>query len=186
MALEIKNTAIADVLIIEPDVFHDRRGFFMETYHQKKYAGNGLHKEFVQDNRSFSSKNVLRGLHYQLTHQQAKLVFVLKGEIFDVVVDIRPHSPTFGRWVGEVLSDQNNRQIFVPEGFAHGFCVLSDTADVIYKCTDLYYPEDDKGINWADKKINIDWPVKNPVMSDKDKSLPMLHDVPKELLPQKY
>ena len=112
------------------------------------------------------------------------VVFVVKGEIFDVVVDIRPHSSTFGRWVGEILSDQNNRQIFVPEGFAHGFCVLSDTADVIYKCTDLYYPEDDRGINWADQKINIDWPVKNPVMSDKDKNLPMLHDVPKELLPQ--
>lgn len=183
MPLRIIKTAVPDVLIIEPEVFRDMRGFFLETYNQKKYAENGLDKTFVQDNHSHSSKGTLRGLHYQLNHPQGKLVYVVHGEIFDVAVDIRRGSPTFGHWVGEVLSEKNNRLMFVPEGFAHGFCVLSDTADFMYKCTDLYHHEDDRGVNWSDETLSIDWPIKDPILSDRDTLLPMLHDVPEDLLP---
>lgn len=183
MSLKASKTALPGVLIIQPDVFRDSRGFFMETYHQKKYSEAGIKLNFVQDNYSHSSKGVLRGLHYQLTHPQGKLVYVIKGEIFDVAVDIRRGSPTFGQWVGEILSEGNNYQIFVPEGFAHGFCVLSETADVLYKCTDVYYPDDDRGILWSDQAIGIAWPVQNPAVSDKDSRHPLLHKVSDALLP---
>ena len=183
MPLRIIKSAIPDVMIIEPEVFGDRRGFFIETYHQRKYAENGLDRTFVQDNHSHSSQGVIRGLHYQLNHPQGKLVFVVKGVIFDVAVDIRRGSPTFGHWVGEILSEENNRRMFIPEGFAHGFCVLSDTVDFMYKCSDFYHPEDDRGVNWSDETLSIDWPIKDPVLSDRDASLPMLHDVQEELLP---
>ena len=183
MAIKINPTALPDVRIIKPDVFRDSRGFFMETYHLRKFELLGITKPFVQDNHSRSSKGILRGLHYQLNFPQAKLVSVLRGEIFDVAVDIRRGSPSFGRWVGEVLSDENNYQIFIPEGFAHGFCVLSDTVDLVYKCTDFYHPEDDHGINWADESVGITWPQRAPLTSDKDKRLPLLENVPPELLP---
>lgn len=165
---------IKDILLIEPDVYEDQRGFFMEMYHHQRYAELMDGRKFVQDNISFSKKHTLRGLHAQVKHPQAKLIQVISGKIFDVAVDIRKGSRTFGKWVGEILSDQNKRQLFIPEGFAHGFCVLSDTAYVIYKCSDIYYPEDDKGIAWSDPDIGIDWPINEPILSKKDKSLPSL------------
>ena len=183
MALKITQTALPDVRIITPDVFRDSRGFFLETYQLHKYGLLGITRPFVQDNHSRSSRGILRGMHYQLNFPQAKLVSVLRGEIFDVAVDIRRGSPWFGRWVGEVLSDKNNYQIFIPEGFAHGFCVLSDTVDLIYKCTDCYHPEDDRGIHWADETIGITWPLRTPLTSDKDSLLPLLENIAPELLP---
>lgn len=183
MSLKIIKTGLAGVVLIEPAVFNDPRGFFMETFHQKKYAEAGIDRTFVQDNRSLSIKGTLRGLHYQLKHPQAKLVFVVKGEIFDVVVDIRKGSPTYGKWVGANLSDENRRQIYVPEGFAHGFCVLSETADVIYKCTDLYTTGDEYGILWSDPEIGIEWPIARPLLSDKDSKCQVLSDVPESSLP---
>lgn len=172
-----------NVFLIEPDVFKDTRGFFMETYNQRKYAEGGIDRVFVQDNYSHSRHGILRGLHYQLKNAQGKLVFAITGEIFDIVVDVRIGSPKFGQWLGTRLSAENRQQIFVPEGFAHGFIVLSERADVIYKCTDFYTPGDDYGIFWADPAIDIDWPIKNPILSDKDSKNPKLREIPEELLP---
>ena len=183
MPFKISQTKIPEVLVVEPEVFGDSRGFFLETYHYKKYAEKGIDKPFVQDNHSRSSLGILRGLHYQLKNPQAKLVYAATGEILDVAVDIRKGSPTFGKWVGIILSEENRFQLYVPEGFAHGFCVLSETADVIYKCSDLYTPGDDMGVNWADKIVNINWPTNSPLLSDKDKNLPMLKEIPENLLP---
>jgi len=183
MAIKFTKTSLPGVLLIEPDIFQDDRGFFLETYHQKKYAEGEVVKSFVQDNRSHSQKNVLRGLHYQLRNPQAKLVYVIKGEIFDVAVDIRRGSPTFCKWEGVYLSSENNRQIFVPEGFAHGFCVLSETADVLYKCSDFYNPDDDFGILWSDPAIGIEWPVKEPILSPKDSQYLTLRDTADTILP---
>jgi len=171
------------VYIVEPQVFYDDRGFFLETYHQRKYAESGINCNFIQDNLSRSVRGTLRGLHYQLEYAQAKLIQVIKGVVFDVVVDIRRGSPSFGHWVGVNLSEENKRQLFVPEGFAHGFCVLSAAADVVYKCTDFYAPEDEGGILWSDPDIAIDWPIANPLLSDKDSRLPYLAHVPPERLP---
>ncbi|MEK6764678.1 MAG: dTDP-4-dehydrorhamnose 3,5-epimerase [Planctomycetota bacterium] len=176
-------TNLPDVLLIEPKVFEDSRGFFMETFHQEKYAELGIDHAFIQDNYSHSTHGTLRGLHYQLKHPQGKLIYVITGKIFDVAVDIRRGSPTFGQWAGQYLSDQNRRQIFVPEGFAHGFCVISKTADVLYKTTDLYNPDDEYGVLWSDPAIGIDWPVKAPIVSDKDKQFPGLGVVPEAQLP---
>lgn len=181
--MNIKPTSFEDVLILEPDIFRDDRGFFLETYHRNRYTSSGIQKIFVQDNLSFSKKGTLRGLHYQINHPQAKLVQVLSGDIFDVVVDIRPESETFGQWTGLRLSDENGHQLFVPEGFAHGFCVISETAHVMYKCSDFYSPEDEGGILWSDPDIAIEWPVDNPIISEKDGRLPHLADVPFEKLP---
>jgi dTDP-4-dehydrorhamnose 3,5-epimerase len=175
--------SLAEVLLVKPDVFEDHRGFFMETFHHRKYAGKGIDRVFVQDNYSHSKRDILRGLHYQLRKAQAKLVYVVRGEIFDVVVDIRRGSPTFGQWVGTLLSEENKHQMFVPEGFAHGFCVLSETADVVYKCTDVYDPEDDYGVLWEDASLHIDWPITDPILSEKDSRNPSLKDVPEDLLP---
>ena len=183
MPIKFTKTSLPGVLLIEPYVFSDGRGFFMETHHQKKYAEAGIGKTFVQDNHSHSQKGVLRGLHYQLRHPQGKLVYVITGEIFDVAVDIRQGSPTFGKWLGTLLSAENKRQIFVPEGFAHGFCVLNETADVLYKCTDFYNPGDEFGVLWSDPAIGINWPVETPVLSPKDSQYPGLKDIPKDLLP---
>jgi len=183
MALTIEPAALPGVLIIKPDVFSDARGFFAETYHQAKYTAQGLPVTFVQDNHSRSVKGVLRGLHYQLHYPQGKLVFAVRGEIFDVAVDIRQGSPTFGLWTAQVLSETNRYQMYVPEGFAHGFCVLSDVADVVYKCTDFFHPEDDRGVLWSDPDIGISWPVQAPLVSDKDSQHPRLTAVPRDLLP---
>ena len=168
-----------DVLLIEPDVFPDERGFFMETFHAKKYSQQGLPEVFLQDNHSRSTRGVLRGLHYQLEHPQGKLVRVVSGEVFDVAVDIRKGSPQFGKWVGFVLSEENQRQVYVPPGFAHGFCVLSEQADFMYKCTDLYTPGDEYGIAWDDPDIGIDWPQLEYSLSDKDQHYPLLRDTDK-------
>jgi dTDP-4-dehydrorhamnose 3,5-epimerase len=176
-------TSLAGVLLIEPDMFRDNRGFFMETFHQRKYVEGGVNVLFVQDNHSHSKRGTLRGLHYQLEHAQAKLVYVARGEIFDVVVDIRRGSPSFAQFLGTHLSNENRRQLFVPEGFAHGFCVLSDTADVIYKCTDFYAPTDEYGVLWSDPTIDIDWPLQNPILSEKDQQNPKLGDIPEDHLP---
>ncbi len=183
MSFKCIKTALSGVLLIEPRVFSDSRGFFLETFHQRKYAKAGINHTFVQDNHSHSKRDTLRGLHYQLTHPQAKLVYVITGEIFDVSVDIRRGSPTFGQWVGEHLSAQNKRQMFIPEGFAHGFCVISETADVLYKATDIYDPEDEYGVLWSDGSIGINWPVKTPIISDKDKKYPGLNEISESLLP---
>ena len=183
MAVKFSKTSLPGVLLVETAVFKDDRGYFLETYHQRKYVEGGIARSFVQDNRSHSTRNVLRGLHYQLRNPQAKLVYVLSGEIFDVAVDIRRGSPTFGKWAGVHLSAENNHQIFIPEGFAHGFCVLSETADVLYKCSALYTPEDEFGILWSDPTIDIEWPVKKPILSPKDKQYPTLSDTADSVLP---
>jgi len=177
-----EKTPLPGVLLIEPMVFDDPRGFFMETYHQGVYAGAGISGPFVQDNFSHSCRGTLRGLHYQRKNAQDKLVMAVTGEIFDVVVDIRRGSPTFGQWYGARLSDENRKQIYVPKGFAHGFCVLSETADVLYKCTDVYTPGDEYGILWSDPAIGIQWPGAKPILSGKDEIHPLLADVPNELL----
>jgi dTDP-4-dehydrorhamnose 3,5-epimerase len=159
---------LAGVVIIEPKVFDDERGFFMETFHRQKFAAAGIDVEFVQDNHSRSRRGVLRGLHYQLAHPQGKLVRAVSGRIFDVAVDLRRGSPTFGSWYGCELTESNRRQIYIPAGFAHGFCVLSDSADVIYKCTALYHPDDERTLLWNDPPLGIQWPVADPVVSPKD------------------
>jgi len=183
MTLKHTQTELPGVVLIEPQVFKDGRGFFMETYHRGKYASTGIAVTFVQDNHSHSTRGTLRGLHYQLKNPQGKLVYVIKGEILDVAVDIRRGSPTFGVWVGAKLSDANRRQVFIPKGFAHGFSVLSDHADVIYKCTDFYAPGDEFGVLWNDPDLAIDWGVETPVLSEKDLANPLLSNIPSDLLP---
>ena len=183
MTLKCTEKSIPGVLLIEPMVFEDDRGFFLETYHEKKYPEAGIDKPFVQDNHSHSCRGTIRGLHYQLKNPQGKLVYVIRGEVFDVAVDIRRGSSTFGQWTGTILSEKNKHQLFIPEGFAHGLCVISETADVLYKCTDLYAPGDEYGILWSDPVIGVDWPVENPVLSEKDAESPRLMDVPEELFP---
>ncbi len=174
---------IPEILIIEPDVFRDDRGYFLETYQRRRYQGHGLPDRFVQDNISLSKQSVLRGLHYQLGVPQGKLVWVIQGEVFDVAVDIRKGSPTFGQWVGWTLSSDSSQQVYIPEGFAHGFCVLSQTALFAYKCTDYYAAGEERGIRWDDPSLGIDWPISNPILSDKDKAYPALRDVAPNDLP---
>ncbi|MBA3005492.1 MAG: dTDP-4-dehydrorhamnose 3,5-epimerase [Proteobacteria bacterium] len=175
--MKVIETPLAGLLIIEPKVFGDERGFFLETWSRKRYQDIGINIDFVQDNLSFSGRGVLRGLHFQNPQPQGKLVYVLQGEVFDVVVDIRKGSPTFGRWHGVVLSGENKRQFWVPPGFAHGFCVTSDTALFAYKCTELYAPQHEKSIRWDDPALAIDWPINEPQVSDKDRLAPMLADI---------
>jgi len=168
--MKVIDTAIPDVKIIEPKVFGDERGFFLETFHLKRYQEMlGINLDFVQDNHSRSTKGVLRGLHFQKTKPQGKLVRVVRGEVFDVAVDIRKGSPTFGKWEGVILSEENKRQFWVPPGFAHGFLVLSDIADFEYKCTDYYDPSDEKSLRWNDSELGIDWPDLDSIqLSEKD------------------
>jgi dTDP-4-dehydrorhamnose 3,5-epimerase len=166
--MKIRPTRIPEVLLVEPDVFGDARGFFMESWHRKKFAEAGLDVDFVQDNHSRSARGVLRGLHYQLNRPQGKLVRVVTGAVFDVAVDIRKGSPTFGQWVDAELSEQNRHMLYVPPGFAHGFCVLSASADFLYKCTDFYAPECEYGILWNDPDIGIAWPGSDFTISGKD------------------
>jgi dTDP-4-dehydrorhamnose 3,5-epimerase len=181
--MKIEHTALEGVRLVIPDRYRDRRGYFMETYHQRRYREEGLGADLVQDNLSSSVRGTLRGLHFQINRPQAKLVTALSGEIYDVAVDIRPGSGTFGRWVGYRLSGENGRQMFVPEGFAHGFCVLSPRALVFYKCSDFYAPGDEGGILWSDPDIGIDWPVVEPIVSDKDMQLPRLREIDPGKLP---
>jgi dTDP-4-dehydrorhamnose 3,5-epimerase len=175
--MEVIPTLLPEVLVIEPDVYGDERGFFVETWHARKYAERGLQLDFVQDNHSRSAKGVLRGLHYQLREPQGKLVRVVRGRVFDVSVDIRRGSPTFGRWVGIELSGENHRQMYIPPGFAHGFCVLSDSADFLYKCSTFYAPDDEYGILWSDPDIGIQWPGADFQMSVKDAGNSLLKDM---------
>jgi dTDP-4-dehydrorhamnose 3,5-epimerase len=171
--MKITETRIPDVKLIEPKVFGDERGFFMETWNERAFREAGIDATFVQDNHSRSVKNTLRGLHYQIKQPQGKLVRVTRGEVFDVAVDLRANSPTFGQWVGEVLSEENNRILWVPPGFAHGFLVTSDTADFQYKCTDIYAPEHERSIRWNDPTLKVNWGIANPedlLLSSKDKS----------------
>lgn len=169
--MNVTPTELAGVLIIEPRVFEDRRGFFFESYHRERYAEAGLPDHFVQDNHARSMPGTLRGLHYQLHRPQGKLVRVLRGEIFDVAVDIRRGSPTFGRWVGVHLSAENKRQLYVPADFGHGYCVPGGESEVEYKCTDYYAPDDQRGVAWNDSSIGIEWPIATPVLSDADAAL---------------
>lgn len=170
-------TALPGVLLIEPRVFRDERGFFLETYHRDRYRGAGISEEFVQDNHSRSGAGTLRGLHAQLADPQGKLVRCVEGEILDVAVDIRRGSPTFRKWVAERLSAENFRQLYIPPGFAHGFCVLSPAAQVEYKCTALYNPADELTIAWDDPTIAIDWPIIEPLLSARDRTAPRLDEV---------
>ena len=166
-----------DVLLVEPRVFEDRRGFFVETHREDRYAQEGIRARFVQDNLSYSRKRVLRGLHYQLGRPQGKLVWVAKGEVFDVVVDMRRGSATFGRWFGTKLSADSARQLYIPEGFAHGFCVTSEEAVLCYKCTDYYSSAHERGVRWDDPDLGIEWPVSEPIVSPKDAGFPFLRDL---------
>lgn len=166
--MKVTNTTIPGLLIVEPKVFGDARGFFFESFQAERYAGAGIPGPFVQDNLSRSSKGILRGLHFQEPRPQGKLVTVLRGKVFDVAVDIRKGSPTFGRWFGIELSDENRLQLWVPPGFAHGFCVLSDVADFFYKCTEYYSPENEASILWNDPALGITWPISEPLLSGKD------------------
>jgi dTDP-4-dehydrorhamnose 3,5-epimerase len=177
------DTALPDIKIFEPRVFEDNRGFFMETWNASRYLTHGIPANFVQDNLSLSAKGILRGLHYQQPKPQGKLVYVLQGEVFDVAVDIRNGSQTFGKWVGVTLSAENRRQLYIPEGFAHGFCVMSQTALFAYKCTDFYLPANEKGICWDDPDMSIEWPIVEPILSEKDKKHHKLREIAVDSLP---
>jgi len=177
-------TSLPGVFIIQPTVFSDERGFFYESYNKAKFAGMGIHGEFVQDNHSKSSRGTLRGLHYQLNYPQAKLCRVVHGEVLDAVVDIRSGSPTFGKSLTTVLSGDNKNMLYMPAGFAHGFLVLSDTAEFLYKCDDFYYPAEERGIAWNDPDLEIEWGIDTPILSSKDKFHPGLSEVPARYLPE--
>lgn len=183
MPISACETPLPGVLLFEPRAFTDDRGYFIEVYHARAYEEAGLRKPFVQDNLSRSCRDTVRGLHYQLRHPQAKLVMTLRGEILDVVVDIRRGSPTFGQTFAVTLSEANHKQLFVPEGFAHGFCVTGDEAVVLYKCTDLYTPGDEYGVRWSDPALGIDWPTREPLLSPKDRVMRVLNDIPEAELP---
>ena len=177
MTANFIETSLPGVIAIEPHVYRDDRGFFLETFHQEKYGQGGIPAVFVQDNHSFSVKNTLRGLHYQLNHSQAKLVYALTGAIFDVAVDIRKGSPSFGKWVSANLSEENKKMLFIPAGFAHGYLVLSEEAEVVYKISKEYSKEHERGILWKDPTVKVDWPLSGaPILSEKDKKLPLLQD----------
>jgi dTDP-4-dehydrorhamnose 3,5-epimerase len=182
--MKVRPTSLKDVIILEPRVFADPRGYFFETYRTTTYNAAGIDCPFVQDNLSYSRKGTLRGLHYQYPHSQAKLVQVFQGEVLDVAVDIRRSSPTFGQWTSAILSDRNKHQMFIPEGFAHGFCVLSDTAVFTYKCSDFYAPEHEHGILWSDPQLAIPWPIADPVLSPKDQQYQPLSAIAPDQLPQ--
>jgi dTDP-4-dehydrorhamnose 3,5-epimerase len=168
--MKVSQTLIPGVLVLEPRVFSDERGFFLESYNETKMAEIGIRERFVQDNQSCSSKGVLRGLHYQIRHAQGKLIRAVSGEIFDIAVDLRRSSPTFGKWYGIALSAENKRMLWIPSGLAHGFSVLSDSANVLYKATDFYHPESERTILWDDPQLNIDWQLKGePIISAKDR-----------------
>lgn len=176
--MTVRETSLPGLLVVEPRVFEDARGFFLERYHAGRYAEAGLDAAFVQDNHSRSRRGTVRGLHFQRRHPQGKLVEVARGRIWDVAVDLRRGSPTFGRWEAVELSDATHRQLWVPPGFAHGFAVLSDVADVLYKCTDVYRPGDEGGVAWDDPDLGVAWPVEAPpVLSDKDRALPRLAEL---------
>lgn len=183
--MQVRPTALPEVLLVEPRVFGDERGYFLETWHGPRYEAAGLPGRFVQDNLSYSARGVLRGLHFQLPpHAQGKLVYALQGEVFDVAVDVRRGSPTFGRWVGAHLSGENKRQLYIPEGFAHGFYVVSEQALFAYKCTDVYDAACERGVLWSDPAIGIQWPNDSPTLSEKDGAAPLLGALAPDDLPR--
>jgi len=182
--MEIHSTKFNEVVVISPRIFQDPRGYFFETFQSERYKENGITCDFVQDNLSCSQKDTLRGLHYQHPCGQAKLVSVVRGEVLDVVVDVRKGSPTFGQWEAVRLSAENHRQLFVPTGFAHGFCVLSEDALFTYKCSDYYAPDAEHGIAWDDPDIGIAWPIERPLLSEKDAFYPRLRDMDEKDLPK--
>jgi dTDP-4-dehydrorhamnose 3,5-epimerase len=182
--MNVRPTTLPEVLLIEPRVFGDARGYFLETFHAERYARAGIPGPFVQDNTSRSSRGVLRGLHLQHPHGQGKLVSVARGEVFDVAVDVRVNSPSFGAWAGERLSHENKRQLYIPPGFAHGFLVLSEDVLFVYKCTDYYHPETERTIRWNDPAIGIAWPMTDVTLSDRDRSAPLLAEVDPDSLPR--
>jgi dTDP-4-dehydrorhamnose 3,5-epimerase len=179
--MKVTPTALPEVLLIEPRVFSDERGFFFESYHSQRYESLGIPARFVQDNQSHSNRGVLRGMHYQLGQPQAKLVTVVAGEVYDVAVDIRRGSPTFGRWVGAVLSGENKLQLYIPEGFAHGFYTLSGTADLFYKCADFYAHKEERGVRWDDPDIGIVWPAGERILAPRDAAFPRLREMDADL-----
>lgn len=181
--MQIIQTPLAGLLVIEPRIFSDPRGFFFESYNHQQYMEAGMTKPFLQDNFSHSKKNVIRGLHYQVIQPQAKLVSVSRGIVYDVAVDIRRGSSTFGQWFGQLLSAENHLRMYIPEGFAHGFCVLSEEADFCYKCTDYYCPRGERGIRWNDPELNIAWPIKEAILSGKDLEYSKLGEIASESLP---
>ena len=181
--MRFQPAALEGVVIIEPDVFRDERGFFLESYHREKYRAGGIDGDFVQDNHSRSGRATLRGLHAQVRKPQGKLVRAIEGTVYDVAVDIRRDSPTFAHWVAVELSAESFRQLYVPPGFAHGFCVLGEHAQVEYKCTDLYDPEDEIVVAWNDPEIGIEWPIESPRLSERDRTAPRLRDVLERLPP---
>jgi dTDP-4-dehydrorhamnose 3,5-epimerase len=183
MSIRVLKTGIAGLLLIEPQCFRDKRGFFLESFHAERYRAHGIGDRFVQDNHSRSCKSVLRGLHFQIKRPQAQIVTVIRGRIFDVAVDLRPDSSTFGRWYGAELSDDGPRQIYMAPGFAHGFCVLSEFADLHYKVSQLYDRADEGGIYWADSDIGIRWPLDEPFVSERDNAYPRLRELSAERLP---
>ena len=183
MPFTFKRLSIPDVILVEPQSFSDDRGFFFESFKQSDFFSNGIDKKFVQDNFSHSVNGVIRGLHFQKAPKaQAKLVTVLKGKIFDVAVDIRKNSPTYGKWVSEILSDNTHNLLYVPEGFAHGFCVISDEADVLYKASNEYSQEHERSIIWNDPKLDIQWPIKKPIISNKDNKLSLLENLDNDFM----
>ena len=177
MTFKVEKSDLKGVLLIQPAVHTDSRGRFFESFQKERYKEIGIEEEFIQDNHSVSQKNTIRGLHYRVAPEQSKLVRVIRGEVFDVVVDIRKGSPTFGQWRGYTLSDTNYLQIYIPVGFAHGFCVLSEMAEFLYKVSEYYSAEKEKGIMWNDQDIGIDWPISNPILSEKDKTNLTLKDL---------
>lgn len=178
----VEATPLPGLLLVKPDVHGDERGYFQESWNLRRYTEAGLDRHFVQDNLSCSRRGILRGLHFQNPHPQGKLVYVLRGEVFDVAVDVRADSPTFGQWYGVTLSEENHLQLFVPEGFAHGFCVTSEMALFAYKCTDFYRPEAECCIRWDDPAIGIDWPIEHPTLSEKDRHGRLLADFSRDAL----
>jgi dTDP-4-dehydrorhamnose 3,5-epimerase len=183
MPFVFKRLDLPEVILIESKSFSDQRGYFLESFKESSFISNGINGKFVQDNFSHSVKGVLRGLHYQKNPKaQAKLVMALRGEIFDVAVDIRKNSPTYGKWVAEILSGRNHKLLYVPEGFAHGFCVLSKEADVLYKVNNEYSPKDEMGIMWNDSEINITWPIDKPILHEKDSNLPSLKNADNDFI----
>lgn len=183
--MHVEETSLAGVLVIEPRCFSDERGFFLESFQAERYRAHGIAEDFVQENHSRSRKSVLRGLHFQIKHPQAQIVTVIRGRIFDVVVDLRPNSASFGRWCGIELSDKGpRRQLYMAPGFAHGFCVLSQFADLHYKVSRLYDHTDESGVNWADRDIGVRWPIANPIVSRRDSNYPALRRLDRDTLPQ--
>jgi dTDP-4-dehydrorhamnose 3,5-epimerase len=168
---------LPEIIIIEPELFQDDRGYFTEMYHRAKFENAGIKENFVQDNRSHSRQGTIRGLHYQLGRPQGKLIWTLSGKVFDVAVDIRRKSPTFGKWLGIMLSSENKKSVYIPPNFAHGFCVLSEEAEIFYKCTEFYSPENERTIRWDDPELAIEWPIENPILSDKDAKAPFFNDL---------